>query len=286
MRNKKRSQFWESAGLNNYTFRQYYNRMVEVAISEFEYVNAPPSIDQRFMELALFSEGKAVWFYDEVMNYLCLRCTIGGKMTVYRIPKMRMAIADNGYRKSLNEKNSVIIYNNFLRTNSMLDVEMYARRLYNLDRTIDVNVNAQKTPILIKCSENQLMTMKNLYMKYEGNEPVIFADDNLNTDGIKVINTSAPYVADRLYDLRTKIWNEAMTYLGVDNIGNEKKERQITNEVNASLGAVKAYRNIRLEARREGCKEIVKLFPDLEGLDCRYRDDVADLANALREEVI
>ena len=253
-------QFWESAKLNNYTFRQYYNRLTELSISMFEYEELPESVDQRYMELALFGDGLSVFFKDEVLGFLVLRCAIGGQMNVYRIPTDRRAYAANGYNKKLTDENSVIIWNNMLHTPSMLDVEMFSRRLYNLDRAIDVNANAQKTPILIQCEENQRLTLKNLYMKYDGNEPVIFGDKNINPNSLKVLQTGAPYVGDKLYQLKTDLWNEALTYLGISNVSYQKRERLISDEVNRSQGGVIASRYSRLLARQQAFGEINKMF--------------------------
>ena len=276
-------QFWESAKLNNYSFKQYYNRLTELSVSMFEWKNVPDTIDIRFLELALFGDGLAVFFYDDVLGYLALRCAISGQMNVYRIPTKRRAYAANGYNKNLDESNSVIIFNNYLHTNSMLDVELFARRLYNLDRAIDVNANAQKTPILVQCDENQRLTLKNVYMKYDGNEPVIFGDKNLNPNSIKVLQTGAPYVADKLYQLKTQIWNEALTYLGISNINVTKKERLITDEVTRNQGGTMASRYSRLEARRQACDEINRKF----GLNisCDYREDTRLADDILQDSV-
>ena len=271
MKRGKDRAFWESAWTNNATFMQYYNRLTELSISMFEWKNLPPTIDPRFMELTLFADGQAVFFKDEVLGYLCLQNILGGEFDVYRVPIKRRAYAVNGYQKDLNRDDSVIIFNNYLHTNSMLDVRMFAKRLYNLDRAIDVNANAQKTPILIQCDETQRLTMLNVYKQYQGNEPVIFGDKNLNTNGVKVLQTNAPYVCDKLYQLKTQIWNEALTYLGISNINVQKKERLITDEVTRNQGGTIASRYSRLESRREACKKINDMF----GLNiwCDYLED-------------
>lgn len=256
----KDREFWESAKYNNYTYMQYYNRLVELSVAMFEWKGLPETVDPRYLELTLFSDGKAVFFKDDVLGFLALRAAMGGRLSVYRIPMMRTAYAANGYTNQLTDKDSVVIYNNFLHTNSMLDVEMFAKRLYNLDRTIDVNVNAQKTPIFIACEEQQVLTMKNLYMKYDGNTPVIVGDKNMNPNALRVLNTGAPYVSDRLYQLKTQIWNEALTYLGIPNVSFEKKERLISDEVDRTQGGVVASRYSRLEARRRAAAEINKMF--------------------------
>ena len=279
---KKDKQFWESAALNNITFRHYYNRLTELAISMFEWKNLPDSVDPRFLELTLFTDGMSVFFKDDVLGFLCLQVAVNGGFNVYRIPKNRRAYAVNGYQAKLDESNSVIIFNNYLHTNSRLDVEMYSRRLWDLDRAIDVNAKAQKTPVVIQCDETQRLTMLNLYKKYDGNEPFIFGDSALNTNGVKVLKTDAPYVADKLYTLKTQIWNEALTHLGISNINITKKERLITDEVTRNQGSTIASRYSRLEARREACKAINKMF----GLDiwCDYREDYQTLTEQVLTE--
>lgn len=275
MGRKKDSQFWESAYMNNRTYLQYYNRLTELAISMFEWQNLPKTVDQRFLEMCLFGDGMCVFFQDEVLGYLSLQCMIGGKLNVYRIPMERKAYATNGYQRNLDETNSVIIFNNYLHTNSLLDVEMFSKRLYNLDRAIDVNANAQKTPVLIQCDESQRLTMKNLYKQYEGNEPFIFGSKGLDASGLKVLQTGAPYVADKLYELKTQIWNEALTYLGISNINVVKKERMITDEVTRNQGGTVASRYSRLESRRQACKQINEMFNLNIWVD--YREDFQDI---------
>ena len=272
---KRDGKFWQSARRNNATYLQYYMHLAELAMSMFEWKNLPPTVDARFLELTLFEDGQIVFFKDEELGYLCLQCAVNGGFNVYRIPTNRRAYAVNGYQKNLTENDSVIIYNNFLRTNSMLDVRNFAERLYNIDRAIDVNINAQKTPILIKCDEQQRLTMLNTYQQYDGNQPVIFGDKALNTNAFQVLNTGAPLVADKLYTLKTQLWNECLTYLGISNINVQKKERLITDEVTRNQGGTIASRYARLESRRQACDQINRMF----GLnvECNYREDYRDI---------
>ena len=264
--------FWESAKLNNATYQQYYNRLTELSTVMFEWKNLPSTVDQRFLELTLFAKGMAVFFKDEELGYLALPVAINGKWNVYNIPKGRRAYATNGYQNNLDEKNSVIIFNNYTHTNSMLDVEMFSRRLYNMDRAIDININAQKTPVLIQCTEQQRLTMLNLYKLYDGNEPFLFGDSSLDVKGFQVLKTDAPFVADKIRQEKTQTWNEALTYLGISNTNVTKKERLISDEVIRSQGGTIASRYSRLEMRRQACEAINKMFPELD-VWCDYRDD-------------
>lgn len=272
---------------NQRTYLQYVNRLTELSISMFDWKNLPNTIDARFLELALFNDGMAVFFKDEVMGYLGLQVMIGGALDVYRIPITRTAFAQNGYQMKLGPSNSVIIFNNMLHTNSILDVQEMSKRLYEIQRTIDVNVIQQKTPKIITCTENQRLVMKNLYAQYMGNEPFIFGDKNLDLSGIKTLDTTSPYVADKLYDLKTQYWNEALTYLGISNVNTVKKERMITDEVQRNLGGTIASRYSRLFMRQQACEQINKMFglnisvnyrEDIQVLDT-YDIDKADLSN-------
>lgn len=274
---------------NQRTYLQYVNRLTELSISMFDWQNLPDTVDARFLELALFNDGMAVFFKDEVMGYLGLQVMIGGALDVYRIPITRTAFAQNGYQMKLDQSNSVIIFNNMLHTNSILDVQEMSKRLYEIQRTIDVNVIQQKTPKIITCTENQRLVMKNLYAQYMGNEPFIFGDKNLDLSGIKTFDTASPYVADKLYDLKTQYWNEALTYLGISNVNTVKKERMITDEVQRNLGGTIASRYSRLFMRQQACEQINKMFglnisvdyrEDMQVLDT-YNANEADLSNEI-----
>lgn len=264
--------------LNNLTYRQYLNRLTELAISMFEWKNLPDTVDARYLELHLFETGCMVYFKDEVIGDLCLDCITQGRLDVYGNPLLRRAYSGyNNYQKLLKYNNSVIIWNNYLHGNSILDVEMFARRLYNIDRIIDVNANAQKTPVLLQGTEKQRLTLLNLYKEYDGNAPFIFGDKNLDINSLKSFSTNAPYVCDKLYQLKTQIWNEALTYLGISNINIQKKERLISDEVTRTQGGTIASRYSRLESRRQAVEKINDMFGT--NIEVNYREDFQHLSN-------
>lgn len=268
---RRKTEFGESLAMNNFTWRQYFNRLRELSMVMFEYDGLPDSVDPRFLEKTLFNKGNCIWFEDDVLGLLTLPSANYGKWDVYDVPRDRRAFATNGYQRTLNAENSVIMYNNYLRTGSRLDVEMFAKRLYNIDRAIDVNANAQKTPILLLCEESERLSYLNLYKEYDGNSPVIKGTKGMDLEGFQVLKTDAPYVADKLYDLKTQIWNEALTYLGITNVSFQKRERMVTDEVNRMLGGTYASRYSRLLARQEACEKINRVFGT--NISVKYRDE-------------
>lgn len=274
MSNRKREKtlFGESATVNNLTYMQYLNRLTELSVSMFEWKNLPPTVDARYLELHLFETGSMVYFDDDVIGNLCLDCLPSGRLDVYGNPVLRRAYSGyNNYQKLLKESNSVIIWNNYLHTNSILEVKMFARRLYNLDRIIDVNANAQKTPVLIQGTEQQRLTLKNLYKEYDGNSPFIFGDKNLDLNSLKCLQTGAPYVCDKLYNLKQMYWNEALTYLGITNSGAQKRERMLAIESSQAQGGTISSRYSRLQSRREAVEKINAMFGT--NIEVNYRED-------------
>lgn len=281
---KKDYRFWESGILNTACYDFYFDKIKELSISVYEWQNMPEEIDTRFLELTLFERGSVVFFKDdELGQFLCLPCAYMGKWNVYRIPIIRRAFASNGYNRKLDIKDSVMIFNNVLRSPSIRDCKLFAKRLANFDRVIDTNVNAQKTPVLIRCDEKERLSLLNLYKQYDGNEPFIFADKQLSARPLEAIRTDAPYVADQIYELKTRYWNEMLTFKGITNLNITKKERLITDEVNRSQGGTIASRYSGLIMRQQACEKINKMF----GLNiwCEFREDI-DGQNLVESEDI
>ena len=276
---KQTAQFYDSL-FDALSYQSFYrDRLTDIALSCVKWKNLPEEIDPRFLEWCLFYDGMAIFFKDDITEkFVCIQVMPSGQFNMYRIPKERTAYAVNGYQNSdLNEHNSVIIYNNLLRKPSVQDIEIYAKKLTNIDLTLNVNVNAQKTPIAIICDETQRLTFQQLYQNYSGNMPFIFGDKGLNLDNVKSINTQADYKGEELNKLKTDIWNEALTYLGVSNVQYQKKERINTEEINRSMGGAFASRRSRIKARQNAVEEINKMFGL--SIEVDFEDEVDKIDN-------
>lgn len=263
---------------NDLTYIDYYNRLKEMCLNVFEWKNLPPSIDERFLEMTLFEKGYAVYFNDVVMGNLALTCAIGGGFDVYRVPINRRAYANNGYNKNLTNKDSVLIYNNFLRTPTASTIRLFAERLCEVERTININVKSQKTPVLILSNEQQRQSMKIIYQQFDGNEPVIYGDNSLEMSQIQVLKTDAPLIADKLQVIKNQIWNEALTFCGIENSNADKKERLVADEVGSNYGNIEAQRNVMLNARRQAVEKINAMFGT--NIEVNFRSNLLTMVNA------
>lgn len=162
-------------------------------------------------------------------------------------------------------------------------------RLYECDRTCDVNIKAQKTPVLIVADEKQRLLMENLYLQYDGNKPFIFGDKlQLDKGLIQAIKTDAPFIADKVMDYKKEIWNEALTFLGVNNIMVDKKERLITDEANSNNELINLNLQSYLAPRKLACEQFNEKF-GLKGteneIDVRVRSDLHNIIKNVESSV-
>lgn len=260
------------------SFIKYRDQLMELGMSmiawDFSKIGKEERqfLTQRQIEWNEYYKGATVFFKDEELgSYLCLPVMLSGPFDLDDIPKRRVAYAKNGYRKELDETNSVVIYNNYLRKPSCYTVNHYAGMLSDLEESVVVNCKAQKTPVAIICEENERLSMINLYEQYDGNYPFIFGQKNLNLGNIKSISTGAPFVADKLYQIKMQIWNEALTHLGISNISYQKKERLVSDEVIRNMGGTIASRYSRLEVRRDAVEKIKDMFQI--NIEVDFRED-------------
>ena len=257
MGNKK---FKRSEISNSNTYNFYYDKLCELKLTVFSWEGLPDTVDPIFMELKLLETGQCLFFKDEVVGYLTLPFTGGTLLNQYGLPTNRNAESFGYYYDNLNENNSVIIYNNYMRTNDLYTIQMYASKLALIQNAIDINIKLQKTPKILKVPENMRLTLENLLMDYSGNIPFLLGENNLDQITVSSLDLTAPYIADQLQNLLSIVWNEALKNIGVISYIDDKKERNIEVEVNNKLGDANAIRYSMLAPRQLACKQINKLF--------------------------
>lgn len=254
----------EAQIMNVDTYTYWYARLVEIAIAGFEWKNLPPEIDPRFLEMILCFDGKALFYFDDDLGeYVALQFFNSSTLDIYREPFKRTAFspAVNFRHKALDESESVIIWNNGLHLPEILPLRLYARRIAECERTIDVNIKGQKTPKIIRSTNEERLTLENLFKKYDGNIPFIFGSKNLaDMQDITVLDTTVPYIADKVQILKRQLFAEALTYFGIENANTEKKERLVSDEVASNFGGVEIARRTRLNARKLACRKINERF--------------------------
>ena len=182
-------EFIDTAWVNDATYWDYLERLKKVAMSMFEWVNLPESMNARYIEKSLYYHGSAAFLYDETLGYINTNCASSGQINIYGIPtalncysygyqetrRVYTGLRYDEYANPINKayEECILVMNNWERTPTCSTLELFALRLFEAERACDVNVKASKTPVMIICDEEQRLTMKNLYLQYDGNEPFI-----------------------------------------------------------------------------------------------------------------
>lgn len=248
--------------LNNFeTFVYYVLRLLSLATTMYKWENLPKSVNPMFMERMLVTYGFVCFAKDDVTDELIsLPATMNGKLDIYGIPTGWRLFGMNGYNLARDKSNSVVVWDNYNRTPILRNIFMFAKRLETIERTMDVNIEGQRTPYVLTGEKSQINTLKQIYRDISSNKPVILVDKTFDVGQLKCTPTVTPFVAGELQIIKRNIWNEAMTFLGVDNANSEKRERLVTDEAQGNRGAVLNQRYARLKPRQEACELINEMF--------------------------
>ena len=303
LKNRNNYKFFESEELNNATYMDYLGRFRRIALSMFEWVNLPKTMNSRYLELCLYYNGKAALLKDKKYGFINTKCAGTGYVNIYGLPtelncysysfssRRKLYIGLNSLdnedeREKKENEECILVQNNWEALPTVSSMELFAWRIYNAERVCDINIQAQKTPVLLIADETQRLFLENLYQQYNGNQPFIFGDkDQLGDKTIKSVSTEAPFVADKIMEYKKEIWNEALSFLGVNNIMLEKKERLITDEANSNNELINLNLQSFLAPRQEACRQFNEKF-GLTGTDREISVRVrSDLYNIIKREM-
>ena len=247
--------------LNDEYLYQYYDRLKRIALNRFEWLNLPETCNERMLEETLFEHGLVGFINDKNLGIIHGKATGNGKINFYGDYTGYMLIGANADNIKVNSIDDIVLCRNTQDGRSISDVLMYyANKLAMIERTIDININAQKTPVLITGTENNMDSLKELYQKYNGSHPVIYANESFNADMFNVLSTEAPYIVDKLRQEKRDIWNECLTFLGVSNVDINKKERLITDEAESNNEIIAIGIDLFYKWRVEAVNELNKKF--------------------------
>ena len=270
------------------TYSTWFNRLYNIAISRFEWLNLPDTCNEKFIEQVLFFNGFMVGYKDSALNsFLIMPCTNNSVLDIFGYPAKVNAYGYNGYMaqnltpytitlgQEPTRADAALLYANYSRCPDLPAVLYFARKLTKIDRTIDVNINVQKTPYIISCGENQRLTVANMFKQVDNFEPAIITTKFYGLNGEKPINVmdlKPPFVADKMQILKRQVYQEALTYLGIEANTSEKAERQVTEELTANMGETESMRQSPLASRKQFCKEFNKIYGT--NIDVKFRSDL------------
>ena len=273
---------------NNMTFSYYYYKLTLIARALFAWKNLPNNMDDRWIEKYLFTNGKCIFYKDPVMGEMVAGFGQMSSINCYGDPTKVYPVAPNyvySGEQLINGENCYVIRNNDLMLPTFPTVRMYAFKLTNIDRAIDINIEAQKSPILVRCTDKQRLSLKNAINQRRDNEPVIYADNSFDKDMITTLDLNPPLVFPDLQVQKHMVLNEVFTDLGINNANMDKRERMVANEVEANNEQVKASEDVMLKVRQEACKQINRIFGTNISVERRNFDEIPEYKDLIKEDV-
>lgn len=292
---RKKTREQEAVWLNDRTYIDYLNRLKKIATSIFVWENLPDSMDARYLELCLFNLGQAGLLYSDEYGFINTKAVMAGEVNIYGLPTAVNCFSYgrfNEVRKVYNGLSSpdetkstecILVKNTFDRLPTLTTIQLFAYRLYEAERTCDVSIKNAKRSRLILTSESQRLTMENMFRQYDSNVPYIFGDSqNFKTGSIESIDISSAFVANDVMKYKKEIWNEALTFLGIDNFS-DKRERLVTDEVNSNNEVINMNLQSFLAPREEACRQFNEKYG--ENVKVTVRSDLMNIIKTYASSV-
>ena len=276
-RSRSKRRFFQKVYSSGIQYNHWLMKFASNAISSYRVEGLPKEIDSRWLALKLFELGSVAFFYDsDADEYACMQYSCLDTYDCYVNPtKIRVWNPCTGYQRELGKGEFVIIWDNMLRINMYNAYVKLAYRLWRIDGTIDTNCVAQKTPVIVQCSENERLTFKNLIASVDADNPYISVGDNLSLKDIKPLKLDAPLVAPQLLEVQQTLYNRGNALLGITSVIVQKKERMVKSEVDTANADALANRRSRTMARDYASVQIKEIF----GLDVKWIFDEGDEPN-------
>lgn len=281
-RSRSKRRFFQRVYSSGMQYNHWLMKFASNAVASYRVEGLPEEIDSRWLALKLFELGSIAFFYDsDAGEYACMQYSCLGTYDCYGNPtKILVWNPWTGYQRELNKGEFVIIWDNMLRINMYNAYIELAYRLWRIDGTIDTNCVAQKTPVIVQCSENERLTFKNLIAGVDADNPYLAVGDNLSLKDIKALQLGAPLVAPELMEVQQTLYNRGNALLGITSVIVQKKERMVKSEVDTANADALANRRSRTMARDYASEQIKERF----GLDVTWIFDNGDEPNKETDE--
>jgi len=239
----------------------YYTYLQMLSLNMFKYKDLPDSINTFYLEYILQTRGYIGFYDDDRLGLICSEITLGGRINHYGLPTVYHTVSTSPLvKKNLTNEECVVMKNSPLYVGIFPYLNFFAKKLALTSQTMDQNLKMQWTPYIITGDRRMLQQFKVFMKKILQGVQTIFTSKGFRMEDVNVLQTNAPFIADELHRMKQAILRECMTILGIENANMDKKERLVSDEVNANNQEVIASRNIWLNERKKAIDDLNKKF--------------------------
>lgn len=254
-------------------FNFYRRELRGIVHSMFEWHGLPETINPKFLERTLHSDGVICFYDDPRFGIMAIKGT-PQYLNAYGEPTDFHA-SMHMYHKSIKlynylipievakERNLGVICENQMDgiISSEQAIFLYSAMLAENKQTKIISQNTLKVPYVFKGTPEQVLSIKNIFEKIRANEPLLIEDEEQDLLGkLEILNTNAPFILDKLQTDRAEIYNEFLTGFGINNVNIQKKERLVTSEADSNNELIMHNRNKFLAPRQEAARILSEIF--------------------------
>ena len=241
---------------NQEIYNYYRERLINVALSQFEWNGLPDTCDRLYFEKRLLFDGKAAMLQpigsDE---WLSLGYVNNGSLNVYGYPTSILGVGFNA--SNIETDTWEFLYDNMTKQSLLPKIDLYARLLWEVHCTFRSNLKHQNVPYIVKGTKNQELSFRNLFNRIFGFQPYILMKRKEDIDSIDVLQLGVEYRGNEILDSLKVVWAEALSMLGIT-AETTKKERLIEGEITMDRQEDLISLNSRMLNRVEFCNKMNK----------------------------
>lgn len=264
-------------------FNHYYNRLAGIACTRYRWVGLPDNIDPMRVETMLVLQGGLGAFLHlragvplkdgkteaDAGRFTVTRATYGGGQlddlfnpAGYRPYGPGVQARDFTTNQPLKMWRGVPIWGDALRMNyDGQTIELWANRLARAALVVDTNMMATTRGVVIATEQDKLLTSQTVLETTLSGIPAFVSNKSFDLDSIKALDLGVhPEQVERSHVVAMRLWNEALTALGVQAGAQEKEERLTDDEVQAIRGAVESVRRRTLTPRQQAARLINRRY--------------------------
>lgn len=238
------------------------SEFINLAIKRFKWTNLPVGLTSDRLEEMLINHGLLGGFMHEG-TLVILPMHGVSKVNIYNEFIEYRLTGFNGFNIHLSSDEVCRLKNNPTASTDVDTLKIFAKRINDIESTQEVNLFQMNIPKIIATSRDGVLTAKNIIKKIRDFKFVVFTREKGLTQQLKqedVLDTSVPYLLDKLSDYENFYRNKALTFLAINNANTDKKERLITSEVNANNQLLDDILDMMYEVRQEFCNEVKEKF--------------------------
>lgn len=245
---------------NSEIYMYYRERLINLALAQFEWHGLPETCDRLYFEKSLLFNGKAAMGKVTGTDiWLGLDYIYKGTLDVYGYPTDIRLVPANGRTGLIEVDEWQFLFDNMTWASLMPKIDLYARLLWEVHCTYRSNLQQQITPYLILSNRNQSLSIKNLFNRLFGFQPVIEVKNTFDPESIKTIDTRVDFKGTEILENLKVVWAEALSMLGIT-AETTKKERLLNDEITIDRQEDLISLNSRLLNRVEFCNRMNKKF--------------------------